>query len=261
MTTDDVAPLMRADGLTKRFAGVTAVDGVDLAVTAGRITAMIGPNGAGKSTMINMLSGALLPTAGQIFIGDVGVVGLHSHEFARLGLARTFQTPKLFDGLTSLETVMVARDGFGHTSYLDVAIRSPRMRRNERASRRSAMEWIDFVGLASSAGKAVSALPVGDQRLVEVARALAAEPRIVLLDEPAAGLDHKETERLGELLTAIGQQGLGVLVVEHDMKFVMSTAEHIVVLDAGRCIARGSPSAVAANQAVVEAYLGVGGHA
>jgi branched-chain amino acid transport system ATP-binding protein len=254
-------PLMEAKGLRKRFAGVLAVDGVDLAVMPGRITAMIGPNGAGKSTMINMLSGALLPTSGQILIAGVQVTGLHSHELANLGLARTFQTPKLFEGLSTLETIMVARDAFGRSGYLDVALHSPRMRRDERESRRSAIEWLDFVGVADAASRPVSALPVGDQRLVEVARALAAEPDILLLDEPAAGLDHTETQSLAELMRTIAGIGLGVLVVEHDMNLVMSTAEHIVVLDAGRCIAAGSPAAVAADPAVIEAYLGVDTHA
>jgi branched-chain amino acid transport system ATP-binding protein len=254
-------PLMEAKGLRKRFAGVSAVDGVDLAVMPGTITAMIGPNGAGKSTMINMLSGALLPTSGHILIGGEQVTGLHSHEFANLGLARTFQTPKLFEGLTTLETIMVARDAFGRSRYLDVALHSPRMRREERESRRSAIEWLDFVGVGDAADRPVSALPVGDQRLVEVARALAAEPDILLLDEPAAGLDQTETASLAELMRTIARTGLGVLVVEHDMNLVMSTAEQIVVLDAGRCIAAGSPAAVAADPAVIEAYLGVGTHA
>jgi ABC-type branched-subunit amino acid transport system ATPase component/branched-subunit amino acid ABC-type transport system permease component len=251
------APLLQASGLTKRFGGFTAVHDVELTVLAGQITAMIGPNGAGKSTVINMLSGALLPTSGQIRINGHALVGREAESIAKLGLARTFQTPKLFEGLTTLETIMLARDRFSRAGALGAVLRSPRARRDDEEARRTALEWLEFVGLVGAAQVPVSALPVGSQRLVEVARALAAEPDFILFDEPAADLDHSETERLAELLRFISASGIGVLLVEHDMQLVMSTAQQVVVLDAGSKIAAGTPIEVGANPQVIEAYLGV----
>jgi ABC-type branched-subunit amino acid transport system ATPase component len=249
-------PILEVEGLTKRFGGFTAVDGVDLELVPGRITAMIGPNGAGKSTCINLLDGALLPTAGTVRIHGIRVDGRPAHQIATRGVARTFQTPKIFGEMTALETVMLARDRFSRSGFVESALHAPRMRRDEKESTRTALGWMAFVGVVGMAQTPVADLPVGSQRLLEVARALATEPEMLLLDEPAAGLDHTETRALGQLVRRIAAQSVAVLLVEHDMGMVMSIADEVVVLDQGKRIASGTPAEVGRNPQVVEAYLG-----
>lgn len=257
----DAAPrgeiLIETRGLTKRFGAFSAVEDVALEVPAGRITAMIGPNGAGKSTVINLLSGALLPSDGEVHLRGFRVDGLKPNEIAVRGLARTFQTPRLFGDMTVLESTMLARYRFGRSGSFSAALHLPRMRRDEAAARAASLELLGWVGLADAAELPASALPVGRQRLMEVARALACEPEVILLDEPAAGLDHTETEHLSALVTTLAQRGLAVLLVEHDMRMVMSIADRIVVLVGGRVIATGTPAEVGSDQAVIDAYLGV----
>jgi len=251
-------PLLAVEGLTKRFGSLVAVDGVGFALTPGTVTAMIGPNGAGKSTVINMLAGTLLPSAGAIGVGGHATVGLRPQEIVRLGLARTFQTPRLFDGMTVLETVMLARDPHGSRFWLGgSALRTPRARRDEREARVRALAWLEFVGLAGDADALATSLPVGKQRLAEVARALATEPTVLLLDEPAAGLDGGETRALARLVRSLGDAGMAVLLVEHDMGMVMSIADRVVVLEEGRKLADGTPAEIGSDQKVVDAYLGV----
>ncbi len=249
-------PIVEVRGLTKRFGAFTAVDGVDFDLEPARITAMIGPNGAGKSTCINLLDGALLPSAGEVLIHGVRVDGRRVHEIAALGVARTFQTPKLFGEMSAVETVMLARDRFSRSGFIGAAVRAPRMRRDELESRRSALAWMSFVGLEDVAELPVAQLPVGRQRLLEVGRALACEPEVLLLDEPAAGLDHTETRQLGQLIRRIASEGVAVLLVEHDMGMVMSIADDVVVIDRGKRIARGTPAQVGHDPNVVQAYLG-----
>ena len=251
-------PLVVVDGLTKRFGNLIAVNGVSFTLRPGYITAMIGPNGAGKSTVINMISGTLLPSEGAMGLMGRPVVGLRSQDISRLGLARTFQTPRLFDGMTLLETVMLARDRFGSRSWLmGAALKTPRALRDEVESREQALAWLSYVGLAHDAHETASSLTTGKQRLAELARALATEPVVLLLDEPAAGLDGAETRALAQIIRNLADAGIAILLVEHDMGMVMSIADHVVVLEEGKKISEGPPEVVGNDKNVVDAYLGV----
>ncbi len=250
--------LVAVEGLTKRFGSLAAVNDVSFSLRPGYVTAMIGPNGAGKSTVINMLSGTLVPTEGTVGIMGRPAVGLRPQHIAALGLSRTFQTPRLFEGMTLLETVMLARDRYGSRSWLwGVAFRSPRALRDERDARDQALAWLAYIGLADDANELASSLTTGKQRLAELARALACEPTVLLLDEPAAGLDGGETRTLAEVIRSLADAGIAVLLVEHDMSMVMSIADHVVVLEEGRKIAEGTAAEIASNQSVIDAYLGV----
>jgi len=247
---------LRVEKLTRRFDGLLAIDDVSFEVPAEGITAIIGPNGAGKTTLFNMISGFLLPTEGRIFFEDEEVTGVAPERIAGRGLVRTFQLVQLFQNLTVLENVKVGRHVRTRSGLLAALARPPWARQEERETERRARELIEFVGLRDQADARASVLPHGQQRLLEIARALAAEPRLLLLDEPAAGLNHDETERLSRIIRGVVQRGTTVLLIEHDMKLVMNTADRLVVLNFGRKIAQGAPGEVQANADVIEAYLG-----
>ncbi|GAB3350455.1 branched-chain amino acid ABC transporter ATP-binding protein/permease [Modestobacter lapidis] len=249
-------PLLEVSGLTKRFGGVTAVDDFDLTVHAGEIVALIGPNGAGKTTAFNMISGAVDPTAGTVTMAGMRVEGRKPHVFARAGATRTFQNLQIFTSATVLGNVMVGRHLRSRTGLLGAALVLP-ARREERALEASARELLDLLGLGPDADRLAVDLPFGRQRLVEVARALALEPDLLLLDEPMAGLSGAERRDLARLLRRLRAGGMAIVLVEHDVEAVLALADRVAVLEDGVRIALGAPEEVRHDPAVVAAYLGV----
>lgn len=250
------SPLLEADKVTKRFGGLTAVDNVSFTVHPAMIKALIGPNGAGKSTMLNVLSGVYAPTSGTVRIGALQTNGRQPHEIAMLGVARTFQTVQLFGNMTVVENVMMGLHMKSRAGLAGGALRPPWVVREERQIFERAMEHLRNVGLESRAFDIATNLPYGQQRLLEMARAMAGEPRLLLLDEPAAGLSLRETEELAAFMQKVRDSGVGVLVVDHDMRLIMEISDEVVVLDHGHRIAEGTPREVQSNPAVISAYLG-----
>lgn len=250
--------LLEARRVSRVFGGLTAVDGVDLAVRMGEIVALIGPNGAGKTTLFNCLTGFTAPSSGSIRFGEAGIElsGRAPHEVARLGVARTFQNIRLFSGMTSLENVLAGRHLRTRAGLAESVMRTRRQRDEEETARLKSGEWLGFVGLADSADRPARELPLGDQRRLEIARALASEPLLLLLDEPAAGMNPSETAALASLIGRIRALGVTVLLIEHDMRVVMGISDRVAVLDHGALIACGPPAMVRNDPAVVEAYLG-----
>jgi len=242
--------------VTKSFGGVHAIADVSFSIRAGSLSALIGPNGAGKSTMFNLFTNLYIADSGTIAYFGQDLVGMRSDKIARLGLIRTFQTARVFAGMTVLENVLAGAHIGVSASLWEEALRLPRASSQERAVREKAAHLIDVLGLSAVAEESAISLPLGLQKLLEIARALMAGPKVLLLDEPAAGLNDTETLRLAELLVAINSAGVTMVVVEHNMSLVMSISQDIVVLDAGRVIARGTPAAIQADERVIEAYVG-----
>jgi len=251
-----VTALLRVRGLTKRFGGLTAVDGVSFDVFEGQVKALIGPNGAGKTTLFNALTGFERPDAGSVVFAGEELVGRRPRDIVRAGVARTFQNTQLFDGMTALENVMVGRQAHQRSGFLRAVLRLPSALSEEREAREEAGRLLRLLGIDEWRDVPAGDLPAGIRRLLEIARALAAGPRLLLLDEPAAGLNPSETRDLAATLFRIRDGGVTVLVVEHDMGLVMEVSDEIVVLDRGARIAEGPPRLIQKDPAVIAAYLG-----
>ena len=257
MTTSVATPVLEVRELTRRFGGVTAVDNVSFAVEAGEIFGLIGPNGAGKTTLFNVVTGITKPTAGRFLHDGEDVTGTRPHQVARRGIARTFQNIRLFPNLSALENVMIGRHIHTRSGLLTGVLGLPPGPAEERAVRERARELLGLMGLSKRAGVKARNLPYGDQRRLEIARALALEPKVLLLDEPAAGMNPQEKSSLSDFIRGLRTDfDLTVLLIEHHVPLVMGLCDRIAVLDFGRLIALGDPEVVRADPAVVEAYLG-----
>lgn len=248
--------LLEIESLSKRFGGVQAVSELSFEVPAGQIYAVIGPNGAGKTTLFNLITGVLRPSAGLIRFGGADVTNAPPHKLAALGVARTFQNLQIFNNMTVIENVMVGRQRFANRWLLPTLLRLPTVTRSDKACRSAAERLLDFIGLTADPDAPADTLPYGALKRLEIARALAVEPDLLLLDEPAAGCNERETAEIKDLIDKIAGQGVTVVLVEHDMRLVMGISERILVLDYGRKLTEGTPNAVRNNPDVIAAYLG-----
>jgi len=248
--------ILRTEGLSRHFGGVKALTGLDLSVQKGLIQAVIGPNGAGKTTLFNVVSGVIPRSSGKVFFRNEEITGYPTHKIAARGLTRTFQNLRLFSEMTVLENVMVGMHLRSKGGFLSSAFRLPWVMAEEKRIREASLEWLSYVGMERFAYLTAGSLPFGKQRVLELARALALEPGLLMLDEPAAGLNIKETGDLAELILKIREKGITVLLVEHDMDLVMNISDHVTVIEQGKKIAEGDPESVRNDEKVLKAYLG-----
>jgi len=250
-------PILEVRGLTMRFGGLLAVNGVGLSVQDKQVVSMIGPNGAGKTTVFNCLTGFYQPTSGEILLDGEAIQGLPGHRIARKGVVRTFQNVRLFKDMTVVENLLVAQHRHLDTGLLSGLLKTRAFRRSEREAMDFAAHWLEQVNLTDVANRPAGTLAYGQQRRLEIARCMMTRPRILMLDEPAAGLNPKETEDLKALISLLrDEHNVTVLLIEHDMKLVMSISDHIVVINQGCPLAEGTPEQVRDNPDVIKAYLG-----
>ncbi len=250
--------MLKIENVSKIFGGLTALEDVSFFIRKGEITGIIGPNGAGKTTLFNIITGIYTQTAGKIFLENTNISTFAPEKLARLGLVRTFQNIELFGQMTVLENVMVGLHTKSRSGIISCSFKLPGHVKEERTIRDRALYWLDYCGLKESSATVANNLPFGKGRLLEIARAIALEPQIILMDEPAAGLNNRETAHLADLIRKIRDSGITVVLVEHDMELIMDICDSIVVLDLGRKLAEGSPRQIQENPAVIAAYLGAG---
>jgi branched-chain amino acid transport system ATP-binding protein len=250
--------MLRLSGITKVFGGLTALEDVSFSVDAGSITGVIGPNGAGKTTLFNIVTGLYTQTTGEVYLDGQNISFFETETLAGLGLVRTFQNVELFRQMTVLENVMVGLHTKSKSGIFSCAFKFPGQIKEEKYIREKSREWLEFTGMADLADITAGNLPFGKGRLLEISRALAAKPTIILMDEPAAGLNSRETIELASLIRKISQSGVTVVLVEHDMDLVMNICQSIIVLNLGKKLAEGSPREIQENPAVISAYLGEG---
>ena len=255
------APLLAVEGLAKGFGGLRAIDDLSFEVQRGHVHSIIGPNGAGKTTLLNLMTGIYLPDAGRIRLGGRDVTGQPTHRYAASGLARTFQNLQVFFNMSALDNVMTGRHLRERCALLPALLRTPRLARDEARCRAKAVELMRLVGLDAWLAAAADAMPYGALKRLEIARALATEPLLLLLDEPAAGLNPTEAREIDALIRRLAAAGTTVVLVEHNMRLVMEVSDRVLVLDRGRKLAEGAPDAVARDERVIEAYLGAEGSA